>query len=180
MAGIILLSSTSLLFLMPSAISDAWILGSSSFNKYKIIKYSFNFDIITLKSVSSLKNVFDTSSTLAAAIENFWRKPTFGLLKPVCYKRSIYGQCKLLPYVYVYGFEHFSLNIVDLQEIREEMLCGNLFYITPFRLGIQELHFLYKVNHLNLEFPNQAKNIPMALQSVLIKGNCVFAKNLDF
>ena len=53
--------------------------------------------------------------------------------------------------MYVYDFENFQLNIVDLQEIREEMLGGNLIHVHP------------------LESQNQALNIPVVLTSFKIK-----------
>ena len=34
-------------------------------------------------------------------------------ISQLLYKEPIYGQCKLLPYVYIYDFENFQLNIVD-------------------------------------------------------------------
>ena len=53
--------------------------------------------------------------------------------------------------MYVYDFENFQLNIVDLQEIREEMLGGNHIHVHP------------------LESQNQALNIPVVLPSFKIK-----------
>ena len=53
--------------------------------------------------------------------------------------------------MYVYDFENFQLNIVDFQEVREEMLGGNLIYVHP------------------LESQNQALNIPVVLTSFKIK-----------
>ena len=65
---------------------------TSSFGEYKLIKVSFDYDFITWQSKSSLKNVWDTSSTLE--IRNLWTKQTLELFKPFFVKDPM--QCKLL------------------------------------------------------------------------------------
>ena len=104
---------------------------------YKLIKDSSAYDFINWQSVSSLKNVSDTSTL---AIGNIWRKPTFRIFKPHFYKVPISGQCNLLRYVYVDDFENVQLNIVDLQKIREEMLGWNLCTFYVHFLLIEQLY----------------------------------------
>ena len=62
-----------------------------------LTKDSYDYDFTTWQSVSGLKNIFDTFSMLANV--NFWTQSPLGLFKPLFNAGSIFGQCKLLPYV---------------------------------------------------------------------------------
>ena len=96
-------------------------LHTSFFGDYKHIKDFFDYNFITWKSISSLKKVLDTSSTLA--IGNFWTKPTLGLFEILFFNIGpLQPRCMLMI------LNIFSSIFVDLHEIRDKMLGRNLLY----------------------------------------------------
>ena len=80
-----------------------------SFGEYKLIKDSYDCDFTTWQSVSALKTCLILSARWQ--METSEGSHLLGVFKPLFDTGSIFGQCKLLPPVYVYDIDNFQLNI---------------------------------------------------------------------